>query len=115
MPDDVHAFAIITGYATTGETWPDEENERQNDQLRLELEGLGVLLGKMTGYSPTEDHAEPGWAAVLEFDQACDIGAKYDQAAIYYVRDGVLYLSYCDTRRELVNVGAFAARFEVDA
>jgi hypothetical protein len=105
-------FAIITAYATTGETWTDSENEAANTALRAELEMSDRLLGSLTGYSPVTGHAEPGFAASLPFEAACDLGLKFKQDAIYYVDTGILHVSYCDQRRRLEPVCAFLDRLD---
>lgn len=106
-------FAIITAYATTGEVWPDEENHAANESLRQLLEAKGVWLHPITGVSPSRDHAEPGFAVALGFDEACDAGLAFRQDAIYYVKAGQLFVSHCDPRRSLVLVGRFDERVDV--
>ena len=61
-------------------------------------------MRRVTGRSPTGDHAEPSWAAELPFDEACDLGLKFKQTAIYHVCDDQLSVSYCDQRRKFVPV-----------
>ncbi|TAN53377.1 MAG: DUF3293 domain-containing protein [Methylococcaceae bacterium] len=103
-------FAIITAYATTGQNWPDAENVAADQQLEAELRRTARWLCRLTGYSPQDGHAEPGWAAELAFATACDVGLHYRQDAIYYVIGDTLYLSFCDQRRDLVPVGTFRCR-----
>ena len=98
LPD---SFAIITAHATTGEVWTPEDNNTANEALRAELDKGGQLIGTITGYSPVTQHAEPGYAAALEFEEACKIGARFKQDAIYFVSSGTLFVSHCDHRRSL--------------
>ena len=105
-------FAIITAYATTGETWSEAENEAANAALRAELQKSDRLLGKLTGYSPVTGYAEPSFAAALPFEEACDLGLKFRQDAIYYVDTGILHVSYCDQRRRLEPVAVFLERLD---
>jgi hypothetical protein len=105
-------FAIVTACATTGETWTDSENAAANGALRAELESSERLLGSLTGYSPVTGHAEPGFAASLPFEAACDLGLRFKQDAIYYVDSGILHVSYCDQRRRLEPVGTFLERLD---
>ena len=114
--NEVSEFAIITAYATTGEQWLDERNIEADSELQQRLQEEGYLLGRMTGYSPSTDHKEAGWAAATGFKKACEIGIEFKQDAIYYVRENMLYLSFCDEeRRELIEVGSFQPRFTVDS
>ncbi len=113
-------FAIITAYATTGEQWTDEQNLAADENLRLLLEGASVAIPKvwcrrLTGYSPTTGHAEPGWAAALDFATACKVGENFRQDAIYFVSNGWLSVTHCkDGHRELAPVERFADRVTVE-
>lgn len=111
VPSWPEAFAVITAYATTGESWTESENRRADLRLRAELGG--VWRERITGYSATTGHAEPGWAVDLRFDEACDLGARFLQDAIYWVRSGELFVSRCDERRSLERVGSFLERLDV--
>ena len=104
------SFAIITAHATTGEVWTAEDNNAANETLRAELERGGQLIGTITGYSPITQHAEPGYAAALEFEEACKIGVRFKQDAIYYVSSGTLFVSHCDHRRSLKPITQFSKR-----
>ena len=109
LPD---AFAIITAHATTGEVWTAEDNNTANEALRAELDKGGQLIGTITGYSPVTQHAEPGYAAALGFEEACNIGARFKQDAIYYVSSGTLFVSYCDHRHGLKPITQFSKRVD---
>lgn len=103
-------FVIITAYATTGEDWPEERNRRADQQLEAELRRRELWVCRVTGYSPTTDHAEPGWATDLPLDAACHIGRAYLQDAIYHVAGDILSVTRCDHLPELVLVGTFRDR-----
>ncbi len=105
-------FAIITGYATTGKTWSDEQNQAADRELEAELRSRSVWLRRVEGCSPTSRHAEPGWAVAISFDQACDLGLRFKQDAIYYVNGDDLSVSYCDNRRRHVPIGSFRERLQ---
>ena len=103
-------FAIITAWATTGTSWPLPENEAADQRLEHEIAIRGLWHQRLIGYSPSTDHAESGWAVDLPFEVACDLGLKFAQDAIYFVEGDWLYVSYCDSRRQLVFVGMFRSR-----
>jgi hypothetical protein len=107
LPD---SFAIITAHATRGEVWTAEDNNTASETLRAELASSGQLIGTITGYSPLTQHAEPGYAAALEFEEACKIGARFKQDAIFYVSSGTLFVSHCDHRRSLKPITRFEKR-----
>ena len=104
-------FAIITAYATTGETWSLKKNQAADRALETELRATGLWLQRLTGYSPVSGHAEASWAVELPVDAACEIGCRYLQDALYYVIADALHITYCDApRRALVAVAPFRAR-----
>ena len=55
-------------------------------------------------------HAEAGYAAALEFEEACKIGAQFKQYAIYFVSSGTLFVSHCDHRLSLKPITRFSKR-----
>jgi hypothetical protein len=103
-------FAIVTAWATTGTSKSKAENESANRKLQFELERRGLWHQMVTGYSPTTRHAEPGWAIELPFDEACDLGQRFLQDAIYFIDADRLFVSQCDERRRKVFVGQFHQR-----
>jgi hypothetical protein len=103
-------FSIITAYATTGEYWPDAKNQSADQQLEADLRKQGRWVRRLTGYSPTSGHQELGWAVELGLKAACDMGLQYNQDAIYYISGDTLSVSFCDSRRALVEIGSFRLR-----
>ena len=106
-------FGLITGYATTGEIWPEERNQEANAALEKLLIASGCWMAPITGYSPTTGHAEPGWAFEMPFEQCCELGEQFLQDAIYYVKNGELFVSPCAAgQRHLAPVGDFAEKID---
>jgi Protein of unknown function (DUF3293) len=103
-------FAIITAYATTGEVWTAEGNESADRALAGGLRASGRWHERITGYSPSTGHAEPGWAVEMDLQEACDLGLRYLQDAIYFVSGDELWVSLCAEPRERVLVGGFRQR-----
>ncbi|MFZ4594504.1 MAG: DUF3293 domain-containing protein [Verrucomicrobiaceae bacterium] len=110
VPEWPESFIIITAYATTGRQWTDAQNASADRQLEHELKSTGLLVARVTGYSPETGHAEPSWAAGISWQEACDLGVKYKQDAIYVVKNDALFVTFCDERRTLVPIGAFRER-----
>lgn len=108
-------FVIITAYATTGESWTPAVNREADACLLAHVKQHSDWHWRITGYSPTSGHAEPGWAVELDFNAACDLGREFKQDAIYHVSGDVLSVSYCDHRRALYSVGTFRDRVTVRA
>ena len=105
-------FAIITAYATTGETWTVEENEAADRALAEDLARSGKWHERIIGYSLTTGHAEPGWAVEMDLADACDLGLRYLQDAIYFVSGDELWVSLCAEPRERAFVGGFRERLK---
>ena len=103
-------FIIITAFATTGQTWTDEQNEAADRKLESELRGTGRWMRQVTGYSRPTQHCEPGWAVAMGWMEACDVGIRFFQEAIYVVSGDALAVTFCDERRALVTVGSFLDR-----
>ncbi len=100
------SFAIISAYATTGEGWSRQQSVAADEALAAELRGRHAWMRRVIGQSPDGAHAEPSWATNLAFDDACNLGQRFRQEAIYFVEGGALSVSYCDARRRRVPVPA---------
>jgi hypothetical protein len=99
LPDE---FAIITAYATTGEQWSDIFNEQEDERLQANLLSRFSCVKRITGYSPSTGHSEPGWLVNCSFGEGCDIGLLFKQDAIYWGENGNLFVSYCGPQRSKV-------------
>jgi hypothetical protein len=105
------AFVIVTGYATTGEQWPDELNEQADQALRLRLEALGVWHQRITGYDSATGHAEPGYAAALSVEDGLTVGRAFRQDAIFAVDTGQLRVVSCGGQQR-ADLGPFDERLD---
>jgi len=103
-------FAIVTAWATTGTLLSQATNDEADRKLEWELQRRRTWRQRITGYSPTTEHAEPGWAVELPFDEACDLTQMFLQDAIYFVDADQLYVTLCDERRQRILVGEFQCR-----
>ena len=106
-------FVIITAFATTGERWSEEQNKTADQKLYQELKKYGEWLTKIEGFTPRTDHSEDGWAACMSLEEACEIGLKFKQDAIYHINNDILSVSFCDQRRDLVRIGSFSERLKI--
>jgi hypothetical protein len=102
-------FAIITAYATTGETWTEERNQAADEKLRDRLSAFGLSPLRVTGCSPDLRHQEPGWAVETNLFQALALGREFLQDAIYWVEGDRLGVVSCHTGK-VVSVGTFRQR-----
>jgi len=88
------SFAILTAYATTGETWTDAQNKEADQKLEAELRKAGYRLHRISGYSSDLKTYEEGWAVVMDLKPAWDLAVKYKQVALFYYQDDELLLVY---------------------
>jgi hypothetical protein len=115
-PDRDHPgeFAIITAYATTGETWSEERNRAADLELENELLETGSWMRRLTGYDPSTGHAEPGWAVEIGFEAACDLGLRFQQDAIFWVSGNRVWVAKCGRDRQRMEIGLFSDRFAME-
>lgn len=115
-PDRSHPdeFAIITAYATTGETWSGERNWAADLKLENELRETGSWMRRITGYDPDTGHAEPGWAIEMGFEAACDLGWRFKQDAIFWVSGNRVRVAKCGPDRQRAEIGTFSDRFDME-
>lgn len=104
------SFAIITAYATTGETWSPERNKEADQRLHAELLARGLRPIRITGYDPDTQHAEPGWAVELPLAEALEMGRRYLQDAIFHVVGDELSVCSCAPEGPCAAVGRFTER-----
>jgi hypothetical protein len=102
-------FAIVTAYATTGETWPAERNQQADRDLLARIEERGYWRKRVTGASPDGLHVEPGWAIEVSLEEAQILGRDFRQDAIYFVEADLLHVASCFETR-IATVGAFRLR-----
>lgn len=115
-PDRSHPdeFAIITAYATTGETWSEEQNRAADLELENELRETGSWMRRLTGYDPATGHAEPGWAVEMAFEAACDLGLRFQQDAIFSISGNRVWVAKCASDLQSAGVGLFSDRFAME-
>ena len=87
-------FAILTAYATTGETWTDEQNKDADQKLEAELRKGGYRIHRISGYSKDLKTHEEGWAVVMDLKTAWNLAVKYKQVALFYYQNDDLLLVY---------------------
>jgi hypothetical protein len=105
-------FAILSAWATMGESWSLDRNQLADEQLRAELVQSRAWHVRCTGYSPATGHTEPGWAVDMDCGAACELGRRFLQHAIYYVRSDVLRVVSCLDGRASHPIDRFTARVD---
>jgi hypothetical protein len=107
-------FVILSAFATSGESWTPQQNERADHRLASELRMRGGWLVRIFGYSPTSGHTEASWAVDLPLEEGCKIGQRFVQDAIYHVKNDELSVTRCNKLRALMHVGSFRDRLDPD-
>ena len=96
LPADWPAdFAIITAYDPEGRAASPAANQLADAGLADELGAAGYRLHRITGGSADGVHLEPGWGVPLGLPGAVEMGLRYRQVAVFYVRGGALTLVDC--------------------
>lgn len=106
-------FAIITAYATTGETWSDQRNIEADARLYASLLERQCKPIRIVGFDPETGHSEPGWAVDLAPEEAQAIGLQFLQGAIFLVEGDVLRMARSVVGSPWLTAGAFRERLSV--
>jgi len=91
------AFAVVTACNPDGRTVTDEENHQATEVLRSALTADGHFFFPVTGGSPDFAHREPGFGVLFKSsEQAVSWGRRYQQEAVFWVKEGSVQLVPCD-------------------
>ena len=93
-PDD---FWVITAYNPNGRPADPGDNIAADACLHADIEALGITPFRVTGLSPDESHAEPGWGFPSDEVTALEIGRRYQQEAVFHFTAGGIDLVDCKT------------------
>ena len=93
-PDD---FWVITAYNPNGRPADPGENIAADARLHADIEALGITPFRVTGLSPDESHAEPGWGFPSDEVTPLKIGRRYQQEAVFHFTAGGIDLVDCMT------------------
>lgn len=103
-------FAVVTGYAPTGETWTDARNLLADQALRRRLRRWQPL--RVTGRSTDGQHAEPGWLVPCSKVTAVKIGREFQQDAIFWIQnDHLQVVGTSQQNRRPQSAGRFRAKY----
>lgn len=92
LPD---SFVIITVWNPLDVTISPEENAARSEEFRKELEAAQFAHFPVTGYDPMSSHLEEGFGVICDLETALAFGRKWEQLAIFRVKDGEVYLVSC--------------------
>tara|TARA_Y100001960_G_scaffold141076_1_gene149312 strand:+ start:267 stop:659 length:393 start_codon:yes stop_codon:yes gene_type:complete len=93
QPVKANKFAIVTAWNPASVWLPDEENRRNNQQLRQEI-GHTYCVDVLVG-NESFSWAEASFAISVNIRRGIELGRKFGQNAIYYVNNDRLTLHSC--------------------
>lgn len=95
-------FWVITACDPNGLPLDPAKNEERTAALAEELVSSGFPHFSVTGYDPRpgECHREPGYGICCEEAEALRIARRWEQIAVYHIKDGMVFLVFCSERQE---------------
>ena len=80
---------VITAWNPGTERLVQEENDKASERLHQDLVDRGLSPCRAVGKDPNSDYFEDSWAVIgLSDQEARDIGASFNQVAVFRVSDG---------------------------
>ena len=80
---------VLTAWNPGTERLIQEENDKANERLHQDLVDRGLSPCRAMGKDPNSDYCEDSWAGIgLSDQEARDIGASFNQVAVFRVADG---------------------------
>lgn len=101
------SFFILTGWNPNGKEADFGSNSDRDNQIEEEIAKLRHF--RVIGLSPDEKHAEPGWGFVCAEKRVLEMARKYQQLAIYQVKEDQLTLISADGKKR-VSLGKWSER-----
>ena len=94
--DKPDAFWVVTAHNPNGKSAAPGDNILADAQLHEELKELKITSFRVTGLSPDESHAEPGWGFACEEATALRLGRQFQQEAIFHFQEELIELVCCE-------------------
>jgi hypothetical protein len=107
-------YAIITAFNPKGKTLTDCENRARDYRLQEFIAQQKANNRCVYGCSPDLTHREKSWMVNFDKDKAIEVGKAFDQNAIYWVENGVLFLTPCLSEECEETVGDVRSRIIAD-
>lgn len=107
-------YAIITACNPKGEILSDCANRSRDYQLQHLMTSQKANFRCVYGCSPDLRYREKSWMVNFEKERAIEIGKAFEQNAIYWVEDGVLFLTPCLSEEVEEPVGEVSSRIIAD-
>lgn len=107
-------YAIITACNPKGEFLSGCENLARDYQLQRFITKQNANCRCVYGCSPDLTYREKSWMVNFDKQQAIEVGKAFEQNAIYWVEDGLLFLTPCLSSEIEEPVGDVKSRIIAD-
>ena len=98
-------FWVIAAWNPDGHDRPEAENNSADEELRRVLLDRGLNFFRITGSSPDESHAEPGWGIVTDEITALNLGRRFRQEAVFHFNvTGIDLVNCANCKRTALSV-----------
>lgn len=88
-------FWVITAWNPDGQDQSEAENKSADEELRRVLLDRNLNFFRITGSSPDESHAEPGWGVVTDESTALNLSRRFRQEAVFHFHSSGIDLVNC--------------------
>ena len=92
LPEAVDEFSIVTAYNPASKIYTDEQNQRLDQLLQVEILNNRWPHCRSECMAPDGRWREPGWAVACCLEDARALASRFGQNALYYIADDKLYL-----------------------
>jgi len=99
---------FVTADNPQGRVTSEDLNRAWRAELTAFLDDAGLVWHPAVGGDPTGDHHEPGAVVEgLDLRSAAELGARFDQAAVYlWAPDGLHLVACADNRHDILGYRA---------
>ena len=105
-----HAF-ILTAYNPMDQKLPEKENQKRNKILEDLIKRAGALCLPIIGASKDLIHQEPSFLTDLNKTQAIELAEKFNQRAIFEIKEDSLAIICTDEKNSAIVLGSFQERW----
>lgn len=99
-------FWVITACDPEGDELDPQQNQERTARFEAELSLADMAHFPVTGYDPRPEgtHREPGFGIVCEGREAMHLGRKWEQVAVFHIKNGQVWLVFCSENEERFNL-----------
>ncbi len=108
-------FGVITAHNPMGQVLGEKENANRTERLKASLEAMpGVkAFFPVSGYDLNSPHEEAGFGVVCSREKILELGKLWEQLAVFWVEDGMVWLLSCRECGEQSRLGSLEEMLRV--